>query len=119
MTLWERAVQQTMAEMPNAPLSVQEARADEIYAALEAKEDDDDQKHWLSPRLHHPAGHMAADHREAGKRLMRKSGVNPDATLDVDWERTPDIRDNRDPQTVGIQTLLDRTAKGNGSALQG
>jgi hypothetical protein len=35
--------------------------------------------------IQHPSGKLISDHREEGKNLMRRAGVDPDAPLNVDW----------------------------------
>jgi hypothetical protein len=58
--------------------------------------------------IQHPSGKLISDHREEGKNLMRRAGVDPDAPLDIDWTRAPDRRDNRNAEEIGQAILAKR-----------
>lgn len=105
--LWHKAAQQAQTEMPFGQLEEIEERAEQIFKQMTESVEVVD-PFPKSPQVQHESGKTVADHREAGRRLMIAAGVDPDAPLNVDWERTPDIRDNRDPQTVGAAYLAER-----------
>jgi len=105
-SLWDQAAKQAAREMPNAPLEELEERARQIEAQLLKEKPID--PHPRSPQVQHPAGQMVPDYREIGRRLMINSGVDPEAPLNIDWNHVEDIRDNRDPETVGLELFLHR-----------
>jgi hypothetical protein len=104
---WDQAAKQAEREMPQAPLEDKEERALAIMETTAAAVPE------VEPSIYTqgPQGNNVLNHYQVGRQMMQRAGQNPDKPLDINFNNYPDRRDNRDPQTVGLEHL----SRSNGS----